>query len=95
MQKQNQRNLKKIFKITHEPVRIDHVYQHGKPERCRVAIDLKTGKKYSPDHRRMNPSTAGKLGKEKSITGTAEELYLNQGIGKRGLGSRGRRRSKH
>ena len=95
MPKVNRRNLKKRYKITHEPVRTDDVFMHGKPERCRVATDLKTGIKYSPDHRRMNPSIAGKLGKEKSITGTAKELYLNQGVAKRGLGGRGKRRSKH
>ncbi len=90
MPKPRQRNLKKKYTITHEPVRARDVFEHGKPEICRVATDLKTGIKYSPDHRRMNPNTAGRLGKEKSITETAKELYA-----KRGLGGRGRRRSKH
>jgi len=89
------RNLKKRYTITHEPVRADHVYAHGRPEKCRVAVDLQTGIKYNPDHRRMKPSVGGKLGKNKTVTGTAEELYLNQGVERRGLGGRGRRRSKH
>ena len=90
------RNLTKIYTISFKNVRGDYdaVYEHGRLQKHRVAKD-EQGNVFLPDQRRMNPSIAGRLGKEKSITGTAAELYINHGVDARGLGGSGRRRSKH
>ncbi len=90
------RNLAKRYTITHKKTQGDFndVLQRGRLQKHRVAKDAQ-GKEFFPDRRRMKPSTAGSLGKSKEITGTAKKLYVNHGVEARGLGGRGRRRSKH
>ena len=60
--------------------------KRGRPVKVRVAVP--EGMREIREQRRWAPGPGGKTNNGRAVEGTAEELFMNLGVEKRGLGTR-------